>query len=145
MDLNFLKRIGRTTALVGVVVFSFVAVYYDTNFALGLLIGCGWGVANFAALTALLTTVVAPGKVSRRRAVLLAAIKFPVLYLAGYGILRFQWFAPEALLTGFSLLFLVTLMKALGRTYLHLDHRAALVTPKSTGAPARRTLVVTPS
>ena len=116
---------GKTAArvLIGVLVFAFTAVYYETQFALGILVGCLWGVANFLALTAVLTSIVTPGEVNRRRALILAAIKFPVIYGLGYWILTARWFEPVALLAGFSLLFLVTLLKALGRVYLKLDDR----------------------
>ncbi|MBI3872723.1 MAG: hypothetical protein HY304_06580 [candidate division Zixibacteria bacterium] len=143
MNLDFLKRIGAMTVVVGVIVFAFVAVYYDARFATGILIGCVWGIANFAALTRFLTAVVSPSPANRRRAILLGAVKFPVLYLAGYLILRTRWFAPEALLSGFSLLFLVTLLKALGRAYLHLDDRSASSsTPDGIGSSARTPAVM---
>lgn len=121
MSLEFLKRIWKTTLVVGVIVFAFTAVYYDMMFGWGLLIGCLWGVANFMALTAVLTSFVTPGEVNRQRTLILAAIKFPVIYGIGYLILRTHWFEPTALLAGFSLLFMVTLLKALGRSYLKLD------------------------
>jgi len=125
MDLDFLKRIGRATAVVGALAFLFLAVYYDVSFALGILVGSLWGVANFGALAAVLTATIRPGGVNRRRALLLALVKFPVLYGVGYLILRAEWFTPVSLVAGFSLLFLVTLLKALGRLYQKLDERAA--------------------
>ncbi len=132
MSLEFLKRIWKTTLVVGVIVFAFTAVYFDMRFAWGLLIGCLWGVVNFIALTAALTSFVTPGEVNRTRALILAAIKFPIIYGLGFLILRSEWFEPTSLLIGFSLLFMVTLLKALGRSYLKLDdnreqqHRAPL-------------------
>lgn len=121
MSLEFLRRIWKTTLVVGVIVFAFTGVYFNMKFAYGLLVGCLWGVANFIALAAVLTAFVTPGEVNRNRALLLAAVKFPVIYGIGYLILRSGWFEPTSLLVGFSLLFLVTLLKALGRSYLKLD------------------------
>ena len=138
MSLEFLNRIWKTTLVVGVVVFAFTAVYFDTTFALGLLVGCLWGVANFIALTAVLTSFVKPGEVNRKRALLLAAIKFPVIYGIGYLILRAGWFEPTSLLVGFSLLFMVTLLKALGRSYLKMDARHD--TPASSDTHDRMTI-----
>ncbi|MEW5701445.1 MAG: hypothetical protein AB1792_04365 [Candidatus Zixiibacteriota bacterium] len=125
MDLEFLKRIGRTTAALGALVFVFAAVYYRVDFALGVLVGCLWGVANFAALAGVLTATIRPGGVDRRRALILATVKFPALYGVGYLILHSGWFGPIPLLAGFSLLFFVTLLKALGRLYLKLDERTS--------------------
>jgi hypothetical protein len=131
MTLEFLNRIWKTTLVVGVLVFAFTAVYFDSRVALGILTGCVWGVANFLALTALLTAVVKPGPITRTRAYAFAAIKFPVIYAAGYLILRTHWFDETSLLVGFSLLFTVTLFKALGRAYLKLDegHPTPIPTP----------------
>lgn len=123
MSLEFLTRIWKTTLVVGVIVFAFTAVYFDMTFAWGLLVGCLWGVANFIALTAVLTAFVKPGDVNRNHALVLAAIKFPVIYGIGFLILYSKRFEPTSLLVGFSLLFMVTLLKALGRSYLKLDDK----------------------
>ena len=123
MSLEFLNRIWKTTLVVGLVVFAFTAVYFDMRFAWGLLVGCLWGIANFIALTAVLTSFVTTGNVNRNRALVLATIKFPVIYGMGFLILRSEWFEPTALLVGFSLLFMVTLLKALGRSYLKMDDK----------------------
>lgn len=124
MSLDFLKRIWKTTLVVGVIVFTFTAVYFDMQFAWGMLVGCLWSVANFIALTATLTSFVTPDTVNRKRALILAAIKFPVIYGLGYLILRSEWFEPIALLVGFSLLIAVTLLKALGRSVIKLDDKS---------------------
>jgi hypothetical protein len=130
MGLEFLHRIVRATAVVGILAFAFTAVYYNMDFAWGLLVGCAWGIGNFWALTRVITAVVTPGNVDRRHALILAAIKFPVLYIAGYFILRSGWLSPISLLTGFSILFVVVVLKAAGRMFLHLDDRVASRTGK---------------
>lgn len=123
MGLEFLKRVQSATAVVGAVTFVLVAVYYDASWGLGILAGCGWGIANFWALTRVLTALLTSDGVQRRRALIFAAIKFPVLYILGFLALRSEWFPPISLLAGFSLLFLVILLKAAGRTFMHLDDR----------------------
>ena len=135
MGLEFLKRIQSATAVVGAVTFILVSVYYDSSFALGILAGCGWGIANFWALTRVLTAVLTLDGVHKQRALISAAIKFPVLYLIGFLALRSGWFPPISLLTGFSLLFLVILLKAVGRALMHLDDRLPQKDRKS-GQPA---------
>jgi len=125
MGLEFLQRVIRATAVVGVLAFAFVAVYFNANFALGLLVGCAWGIGNFWALTRVVTAVFTPGDVDRRHALILAAVKFPVLYVAGYFILKSGGFPVVSLLTGFSVLFVVVVLKAAGRMFLHLDERAS--------------------
>ncbi|MBD3299487.1 MAG: hypothetical protein GF341_12585 [candidate division Zixibacteria bacterium] len=124
MGLEFIKRVQRATLVVGVLAFAFVALYYSPNFGLGMLVGCLWGVANFWALEHVLTAVLRPDAVDRRRAFIFAGIKFPVLYAAGIIVLWKGWFEPVSLVAGFSLLFLVVLLKALGRTVLKMDQPA---------------------
>jgi hypothetical protein len=123
MGLEFLKRVQQATAVVGALAFVLVSVYHDTNFALGILVGCAWGIGNFYALTLVLTAVLRPDTINKQRAYILAAIKFPLLYVIGFFILRSGWFEPVSLIVGFSLLFLVILLKAAGRAFLHLDDR----------------------
>jgi hypothetical protein len=123
MDLDFLTRVQKSTALVGAVTALLVAVYHDTGFALGLLVGCLWGIGNFYALGLLLRAVVTPKEVNRNRAFIFIAIKFPVLYVGGFFILRSEWFSPISLLVGFSLLFAVVLLKAGGRAIMRLNDR----------------------
>lgn len=123
MGLEFLKRVQSATAVVGALTFILVSVYYDMSWGLGILVGCGWGIANFWALTRVLTAVLTLDGVHRRRALIFAAIKFPVLYFLGFLALRSEWFPPISLLAGFSLLFLVILLKAAGRSFMHLDDR----------------------
>jgi len=136
MGLEFLHRVMRATAVVGILAFAFAAVYYNIDFAWGLLIGCAWGMGNFWAMTRVITAVVTPGDVDRRHALILAAIKFPVLYVAGYFILRSDWFSPISLLAGFSILFVVVVLKAAGRMFLNLDDRTKRGTSR-TSEPLR--------
>jgi len=131
MGLEFLKRVQSATAVVGALTFVLVSVYYDMSWGLGVLVGCGWGIANFWALTQVLTAMLTMDGVQRKRALIFAAIKFPVLYFLGYLALHSEWFPPISLLAGFSLLFLVILLKAAGRTFLHLDDRRPQSNAKS--------------
>ena len=121
MGLEFLKRVQSATAVVGALAFVLVSVYYDMSWGWGILVGCAWGIANFWALTRVLTAVLTLDGVQKQRALVFAAIKFPVLYVIGFLALRSEWFPPIALLVGFSLLFLVVLLKAAGRAFMHLD------------------------
>ena len=125
MGLDFLSRVQRTTLILSAIVFVFVAVYHETMFALGYLIGATWSVANFWMLGRLIRSVLTPQEVAPRLTAAFAAVKFPVLYVGGYLLLRSEWFSPVALLSGFATLFLVVLLKALGRALLHLDDQTS--------------------
>lgn len=125
MDLDFLKRVQRGTAVFGSLAFLMIAFYYDTTFALGYLVGCLWGIANFWALGRLLQAVFVPGPVDHPRAFLLVGIKFPLLYAGGGLILISEWFPAVSLLVGFVTIFLVMVLKAGGRAFLRLDDRTS--------------------
>jgi hypothetical protein len=102
--------------------FLFVTVYYDFKFGAGILSGAIWGCLNLIFLTHLITEVFTPAQEVRKgKIILIALIKFPLLYLFGFGLLKINYFPPISLLSGFTLIFLVMFLKALGRWILSLD------------------------
>ena len=131
LDLDFLSRVKFTTGILGLVAWLFVSVYYDWRFGLGILLGTAWGIANLHFLAKLLLAVVNPAVVKRKRVVLLAAAKFPVLYGIGYLFLAQSGSPVLALLIGFNLLFAVVVLKVLGR--LVNEHLAKSVPPGADG------------
>ncbi len=122
MGVEFIHRVIKTSLVLAVLGFLFVTVYYDFEFGGGILAGTAWGCLNLLFLTNLITEVFSPGKEVRKgRIVLIAVFKFPLLYAAGYLLLRIKYFPPESLLIGFTLLFVVMFLKAMGRWVLSLD------------------------
>ncbi|NIN01005.1 MAG: hypothetical protein GTO24_23840 [candidate division Zixibacteria bacterium] len=122
MGVEFINRVIRTSLVLAALGFLFVTVYYDFKFGGGILAGTIWGCLNLLFLTHLITEVFTPGKeVSKGKVILIALVKFPLLYLLGYLLLRIRYFPPVSLLSGFTLIFLVMFLKALGRWILSLD------------------------
>lgn len=122
MGFEFIQRIIKTTLLVATIVALFVAVYYSVPYAVGLWFGTIWGSINFYFIKILIQEVSTPSRSARRNVVLLIlTVKFPLLYFAGYILLRWQYIPDLSLLLGFSLLFVVMVLKALGRVLLQLD------------------------
>ena len=121
MGLDFLKRVQSATLVVGVLAFLFVSLYYNIDFGFGVLVGCLWSIANFWALRLVLTAFIRPGQADYTRTLIFAAIKFPLLYAIGFVVLWKGWFEPLSLLVGFSLLFLVIVLKAGGRIVMKMD------------------------
>lgn len=115
LGVDFLHRVMATSAVLAGLALLFVSVYYDWRFGLGLFIGTAWGIANLHFLTQLIRAIVEPGTLHKRKVILLALVKFPVLYGAAYAILRFGELSMLSFLIGFNILFAVALLKVLGR------------------------------
>ena len=125
MGLDFINRVARTSVLLAVIQIPFVIVYYDWRFAIGVLLGCLWNAANLMLLKYLITGLISPSPGGKRNLLLLGLVKFPLLYAIGYFLLKFDYFSPDSLLVGFTVIFLVALLKALGIYFI--DNRAVAV------------------
>ena len=122
MGVEFIHRVIKTSLVLAALGFLFVTVYYRFEFGAGILAGTVWGCLNLLFLTHLITEVFSPGKEVRKGTVIaIALVKFPLLYAAGYLLLRINYFPAISLLSGFTLLFVVMFLKALGRWVLSLD------------------------
>ena len=88
MGLEFIGRVIKTSLLVSAVILIFGAVYYDWNYALGISIGLAFNCANLWLIMGLVRRTVTLDE--RRPLPILAfgLVKFPVLYFAGYVILK---------------------------------------------------------
>jgi hypothetical protein len=122
MGVEFIYRVIKTTLVLAVLGFLFLTVYYDFKFGGGILAGAAWGCLNLLFLTHLITEIFSPGKeIQKGKVILVALVKFPLLYAAGFLLLKIRYFPAESLVIGFSLLFVVMFLKALGRWILSLD------------------------
>jgi hypothetical protein len=124
MGVEFIHRVIKTSLVLAALGFLFVTVYYDFKFAGGILAGAIWGCLNLLFLTRLITEIFSPGEEIRKgKVILIAVVKFPLLYAAGFLLLKMAYFPPVSLVIGFSLLFLVMFLKAMGRWILSLDSK----------------------
>ena len=121
MGLEFITRIIKTTSVVALMVALFGSVYYDWQPSLGFLAGATWGLLNLYLIKSLVTEAITTGKPRKWVAIGIGVVKFPVLYFAGYLLLDLGYFSPVSLLAGFSLLFVVAVLKVLGRLILKMD------------------------
>ncbi|UCD64904.1 MAG: hypothetical protein JSW34_05595 [Candidatus Zixiibacteriota bacterium] len=120
-ELDFVARTLRITGVVLLISLPFGIYYFGIWPALAFFSGGIWGMVNLIFLSSLIRTAIRPGGADTTRAVGFAVIKFPLLYLAGYALLKVPRFEPLHLLAGFSVLFLVMLLKATARALLGLD------------------------
>ncbi len=124
MGVEFIHRVIKTTLVLAALSFLFVTVYYDFKFGGGILAGAVWGCLSILFLTRLITEVFSPGtEIRKGKVILIAVVKFPLLYAAGFLLLKIEYFPPESLVIGFSLLFVVMFLKAMGRWVLSLDSK----------------------
>ncbi len=122
MGVEFIHRVIKTSLVVAVLCFLFVTVYYNFRFGAGILAGTIWGSLNLWFLTQLIVEIFSPGKEVRKgKVILIAVVKFPLLYAAGFVLLKINYFPPLSLVSGFTLIFLVMFLKAMGRWVLSLD------------------------
>lgn len=122
MGPEFIHRVIKTSLIVAVLAFLFVSVYYNFRFGAGILVGAIWGSLNLYFLTNLITEFFSPGKeVKKGIVILIVLVKFPLLYLVGYVLLIIKYFPAISLVSGFTLIFLVMFLKALGRWVLSLE------------------------
>jgi len=118
MGIEFIYRIIRTSLIVSALSFLFAGVYYNFPFGLGIFLGTAWGCLNLFFITQLITQAFGLKKPHKSKLFLILLVKFPLLYFAGYILLWLKYFPVESLLTGFTLIFAVTFLKALGRAIL---------------------------
>jgi len=122
MGVEFIQRVIKTSLVVAALAFLFVTVYYDFKFGAGILAGTIWGCLNLNLLTHLITQIFSPReRIRKGKIVLTAVVKFPLLYLLGYILLRINYFPAVSLVSGFTLIFMVMFLKALGRWILSLE------------------------
>lgn len=115
MGIEFIHRVIKTSLIVAALIFLFAVFYYRFDYASGIFVGCGWGCVNLFFLINLITETTNLEGVNRKRVLLLVLLKFPLLYVSGYFLLRINYFPVTSLLVGFTLIFLVLLLKALGK------------------------------
>ena len=118
---ELIDRTLRTTAIVLSVFFPFGVYYLGLYPSLAVLSGGVWGIFNFIFITFLVKVMLASEGTNLARAAIIAFIKFPLLYLTGYFLLKVPQFDPLYLLAGFSGLLLIIILKVLGRALLGLD------------------------
>jgi F-type H+-transporting ATPase subunit a len=123
---SFFKKISILGGFFTAIAVLAAAMLAKGDWVPGILTGGGWMFLNLFFLFRLLSIAMRPAAgdaKQMRQAGILAILKFPVLYLAGFFILRSGFFEPAALLLGLSAFFAAVLagwaMAALARTKTH--------------------------
>jgi hypothetical protein len=128
---DFILRTLKTTGIVLLFCLAFGTVYFGFYDALAFFSAGIWSMVSLLLLSGFIRTVLNPDGVDKIAALGMAIIKFPLLYVAGYFLFTTRIFRPLPMILGFSLLFVIIVLKAVGIAIFHLD-----VFDKSRGSDA---------
>jgi len=121
MDLEFISRTLRTSGIVLLISLLFGIYYFGPLPAIAFFSGGVWGMVNLMFLSALVRVALRPGGADVSSTLVWMVIKFPLLYLAGYALLKVSGFEAVSLLLGFTLILAIIILKVIGRAILKLD------------------------
>lgn len=113
MEVEFIDHIIKVTLMCACLLLAACVLWFETFFGLSLFLGACWACCNLFFLKHLAVKLLHPDKRDPLQGFFLIGVKFPLLYLAGYGLLTITALSTEGILVGFSLLFGVVLMKSL--------------------------------
>ena len=126
MGLEFIDRLLRTSALVLLIFVPFGLYYFGFYPTIAVLSGCVWGMLNLMLLTRLIKqTLRADGDI-HVPSVVVTIVIFILLFVAGFGLLSVSLFEPWLLLVGFTGIFAIMLLKALGRWMTKADDQTTM-------------------
>ena len=114
MEIEFINRIIKISLIVAGVIFIVMILLVDFPTALGFLAGTLWGCLNLFLLKHLIQNLLVIGTRSYLKIYTIVGLKFPLLYLVGYGLLRIKELPILSLVMGFSFIFVMIFLKGLG-------------------------------
>lgn len=124
IDADLLRRVRRTSILLGMVMAVPLAFYIGWLQATAWIAGFAWSLANLGVIRSIVARMLADGPRDKKALALAMAIKFPVLYGALAVMLAVLRLPVIWWMAGFSWPFFVAVMKSLGRLYLRLDENS---------------------
>jgi hypothetical protein len=101
--LDLFNRVIQIALVLAAVLTPLSGFYFGSAYAFGILSGTIWGCTNLFFLKCLFQSLLQPHAKNFMKIFILLGIKFPLLYLIGYGFLRMEFSSPIALLIGSSL------------------------------------------
>jgi hypothetical protein len=121
LDTAFIGRALKASLFLTALSYLLLSYYEGGGWALGFCLGALWSVANLYLLKELITRWIKVGDRPLLPLLVVALVKFPLLYLAGFWVLRASSYPVWAPLLGFGLPFAVVVLKAGGRLCLGLE------------------------
>lgn len=118
MEIEFIHRVIKTSLMASLLAFVFLSAFSHFFDGVGVLIGAIWGCVNLFLLKHVMRSWLTLGEQDYLQMYTLVGIKFPILYVLGYGILNIEALSILSLVMGFSLIFLVIFFKGLAMGFL---------------------------
>lgn len=104
MENNFVATVIKTTISLTIIASLSIGIYAGFSDGLAVFFGASWGMANLYFIKISLEKWLVPENRDHLMLFAFLQLKFPLLYLAGYGLLKL--FSPLYLVVGSSLIFL---------------------------------------
>ena len=120
-DLDFIDRTLKTSGMVLLISLIFGIYYFGINPSLAFFFGGVWGMVNLIMLKRLVTLALRPEGIDVPAVIILGLVKFPLLYVSGYFLMKIEQFETIHLVYGFTSILAVMVLKAAGRLMLGLD------------------------
>ncbi|HEV8051587.1 MAG TPA: hypothetical protein VGP47_03765 [Parachlamydiaceae bacterium] len=108
MENNFITQVIKITFLLALAAFLITGFYVDFFQASGVFLGAFWGIANIYFIKISLEKWLDAKTRDHLMLFAFLQLKFPLLYLVGYGLLKM--FSPLYLILGSSLIFIAVLI-----------------------------------
>jgi len=123
VGLEFIDRTLKVSGIVLLIFLPFGLYHLGIYPALAVFSGGVWGMVNLIFISALVRATLRPEKVDKLKVGGIAMFKFPLLYLSGYFLTQVPQFDPLYLLAGFSSLFVIIVLRAIGISMMRASDR----------------------
>ncbi len=115
IDENFLLRVYRTSIWVGIFAFLWIWIYLGQRVALSFIIGAAVSLIFLRTLEYAVKKYITPQKKKPKPMILITAlIKFPLLMVLFYFLVKAEWPNLAALVVGLGLVQAIIILKAFG-------------------------------
>lgn len=118
MDREFIYRSLKIAVIITLIFSPFVLLYFGPAIFWGFFAGATWNIVNVFLLSKILSLVLVHSRKERITGIIAAFFKFPVLYGGGYLILKYTNISAYGILCGFSIIFIVFILKTLGMLFV---------------------------
>jgi hypothetical protein len=123
MGHEFIDRSLRTSGIVHLVFLPFGLYYLGVFGSLAVFSGAVWGIVNLILISRLIKATIRVEKTQHVTVIGLMIIKFPLLYVSGYCLLKISQFEPMLLVVGFTSILGVIALRVLGRALIDPDNK----------------------
>lgn len=124
MDAGILKRTRRASIISSIVLGIPFATYFGVNSASAWLAGVAWSLVNLHFIAVIVKAMLSEQR-NLPRIIMTMVVKFPLLYFAGFLLLRSGYLPALWIVAGFTWPFGVIVLKGAGRAYMKLDEMEA--------------------